>query len=70
METGVDFLYSRIFAQFYDFEDKKRAGHSTRPRLPEQSDVQLYLKSAFWYSRFSLAMNLTLIPFGHAASHS
>ena len=29
-----------------------------------------YLNSAFWYSRFSLAMNLTLIPFGQAAWHS
>ncbi len=29
-----------------------------------------YLNSDFWYSRFSLAMNLTLIPLGHAAWHS
>jgi hypothetical protein len=26
--------------------------------------------SAFWYSLFSFAMNLTLIPLGHAAWHS
>jgi len=53
-------------------DDQTKAGRevSLSPRLIVACYFACYLKSAFWYSRFSFAMNFTEIPFGQAAWHS
>jgi len=49
----------------------KRAGQNDPPFLRLHTPDRLdYLNWAFMYSLFSLAMNLTLIPFGQTAWHS
>jgi hypothetical protein len=55
--------------RLWQFSMKKGERFPPRPYLLQCSS-SCYLNSAFWYSLFSLAMNLTLIPFGQAAWHS